>query len=172
MWKRIIPLLVFVAIAGLLLSGIGKDTKLVPSPLIGKAAPTFELPDLNTQGQIGSADFAGQAYIVNVFASWCAACRIEHPVFVAYQKAGGGLPIVGLNYKDAESDARRWLTRFGNPYDAVAFDLEGRVGIDFGVYGAPETFFIDAGGVIRHKIIGPVSAAQLREWTATLRGGS
>lgn len=171
MWKRFLPLAVFLAMAVLLFSGIGKDTKLVPSPLIGKPAPAFELTDLNSGQAFGPASLKGQPYILNVFASWCVSCRIEHPVLMAY-RAQGKLPVVGLNYKDTTEAAQRWLHQHGNPYNFVPFDETGRVGIDFGVYGSPETFFVDAAGVIRHKHVGPLTPELLDEWTRRLTESS
>lgn len=171
MWKRFLPLVVFLALAALLMSGIGKDTKLVPSPLIGKPAPDFDLLDLNSGERFSPASLKGQPYVLNVFASWCVSCRIEHPVLMAYQQQRR-LPVVGLNYKDSTEAALRWLRQHGNPYAFVPFDETGRVGIDFGVYGSPETFFVDAEGVIRHKHIGPLTPQLLDEWTRRLTEAS
>ncbi|HED52345.1 MAG TPA: DsbE family thiol:disulfide interchange protein [Gammaproteobacteria bacterium] len=155
--RYLTPLLAFLALAALLYKGLGIDPKKVPSPLIDKPAPTFNLPRLKQPEQfLGSEDFKGKVSLFNVWATWCVACRHEHPVLMQLRKLG--IPIYGLNYKDKRPDAERWLQRFGNPYVANAFDAEGRVGIDWGVYGTPETFVIDKQGVIRHKVIGPLNS--------------
>lgn len=163
MWRLALPLLLFLGLGVLLYSGLGKDPKLIPSPLIGKAAPTFALESLHQPDQqVESVQLQGQPYLLNVFASWCAACRIEHPVLEAYAKAGK-VRLVGLNYKDRREDAVAWLRRFGDPYSAIAWDFDGRVGMDYGVYGAPETFLIDGAGVIRYKHVGPVTVELMEE---------
>lgn len=171
MWLRLLPVGLFALLAALLASGIGKDPRQLPSALLDRPAPSWRLLDLNTGTEADSAVYAGRPYVVNVFASWCAGCQIEHPAWVAYARGTGALPVVGLNYKDSEEAARRWLARHGNPYDLVAFDPTGRTGIDFGVYGAPETFFIDRAGIVRHKHVGPVTPELLREWTRKLADG-
>jgi cytochrome c biogenesis protein CcmG/thiol:disulfide interchange protein DsbE len=155
--RLLLPLLLFIALAALLFSGLGKDPKLVPSPLIGKPAPAFSLESLHQpERQVSADSLKGEAYLLNVFASWCAACRIEHPVLEEYVRRGQ-IKLVGLNYKDQRSDAIAWLRRFGDPYAEIAWDIDGRVGIDYGVYGAPETFVVDAAGIIRYKHVGPIS---------------
>ena len=152
-----LPLLLFVALAALLFSGLGKDPKLIPSPLIGKPAPAFSVEALHQPDrQVSAEGLKGEPYLLNVFASWCAACRIEHPVLAEYARRGQ-IKLVGLNYKDQRADAIAWLSRFGDPYADVAWDIDGRVGLDYGVYGAPETFVVDAGGVIRYKYVGPIT---------------
>ena len=158
---RMLPLVAFVLIIALLGLGISwmrsNAMKEVPSPLIDKPAPTFALPMLlDPQRTFGSADLAGKPYLLNVFASWCFACLDEHPLLMAEAKRLG-VPLVGFNYKDEADDAKRWLARFGDPYTIVIADREGRVAIDFGVYGAPESFLVDGQGVIRYKRIGPVT---------------
>jgi cytochrome c biogenesis protein CcmG/thiol:disulfide interchange protein DsbE len=161
MWRALIPLIVFALIGALLWSGIGNDPTLVPSPLVGKPAPDFSAPVLNEpQRSISKQDLLGQPYLLNVFASWCPACRVEHPVLNDYAQRGE-LTIYGLNYKDLPEDANRWLAQFGNPYAGILVDPEGRVGLDFGVYGAPETFVIDAQGTIVYKHIGPLTPADI-----------
>ncbi len=151
------PLALFVLLAALLASGLGKDPRIVPSPLIDQPAPSFELPNLGAPEQVvQSTDLQGKPYVLNVWASWCAACRIEHPVVEALA-ASGRVDVIGLNWKDQPDDARQWLRRFGDPYRVNLMDQDGRVGIEFGVYGAPETFLIDAGGVIRFKWVGPLT---------------
>jgi len=153
----LIPLGAFLALAIVLAVGLNRDPREVPSPLIGKPAPSFSLTRLDDpQKSIALADLRGQVWMLNVWASWCVACRDEHPLLVAFSKKGL-LPIYGLNYKDQRDDGSAWLMRMGNPYQASLFDNEGRVGIDFGVYGVPETFIIDKTGTIRMKHIGPLT---------------
>ncbi len=152
-----LPLLVFVLIGGFLYSGLNRDPRYVPSPLIGKPAPEFSLPTLAGPAKSFSpSDMAGKVWLFNIWGTWCVACRVEHPVLV--QLAGSGLvDIVGLNYKDDDAEAIKWLKDLGDPYLTTAVDADGRIGIDWGFYGAPETFLIDKKGVIRHKHVGPVS---------------
>jgi cytochrome c biogenesis protein CcmG/thiol:disulfide interchange protein DsbE len=155
--RYLAPLVIFLALAGLLYRGLSIDPRLVPSPLIGKAAPAFSLATLkDPSATLSEADFKGQVSLLNVWATWCGACRAEHPVLVQLANSGA-VPIYGLNYKDQRPEALRWLQQFGDPYRANAFDADGRVGIDWGVYGAPETFVIDKQGVIRHKHVGPLT---------------
>lgn len=155
--KFIIPLVVFVVLAIFLGRGLDLNPREVPSPLIGKPAPAFTLPLLGEAGVTKRpADFAGKAWVLNVWASWCVPCRAEHPVLVDLGRRGLA-PIVGLNYKDKTTDAQTFLARLGNPYAATLVDVDGRVGIDWGVYGVPETFVIDKAGTIRFKHIGPLT---------------
>lgn len=155
--RRLIPLIVFIGLLVLLAVGLTLDPRQIPSPLVGKAAPSFRLPNLaNPTATLGDSDLRGQVYLLNVWASWCVSCRQEHPRLVKLAKAGT-VHIYGLNYKDQREDALRWLDRFGNPYLASASDLDGRVGIDYGVYGVPESYLIDKKGFIRHKYTGPLS---------------
>jgi cytochrome c biogenesis protein CcmG/thiol:disulfide interchange protein DsbE len=155
--RFIVPLAIFLVLAGFLAVGLKLDPRKVPSPLIGKPAPAFKLPRLDDPAQVVSRDaMIGKVWVLNVWASWCGPCRDEHPHVVAFARSKLA-PLVGLNYKDARSDALAWLKELGNPYDVSLSDLEGRVGIDFGVYGVPETFVIDKGGVIRFKHIGPLT---------------
>ena len=157
--KFLLPFLIFAGLAVLLSSGLGKDTRLVPSPLIDKPAPTFDLPSLRDPAtRIRSADFAGKPWVLNVWGSWCVECRNEHATLTAFANRDL-VPVVGLNWKDEHADATRWLAQFGDPYDAIPVDLEGRIAIDWGVYGAPETFLIDGGGIVRYKHVGPMSRA-------------
>ena len=161
--KFIIPLLLFVGRALILAAGLNRDPKEVPSPLIGKPAPAFKLTRLDdAQQSIQRDDLLGKVWVLNVWASWCVACREEHPLLVEFSRRKT-VPVYGLNYKDARADGLRWLAQFGNPYDASLFDNDGKVGIDFGVYGVPETFIIDKQGVIRFKHIGPVTPAVLKD---------
>jgi cytochrome c biogenesis protein CcmG/thiol:disulfide interchange protein DsbE len=156
-----LPLSAFVGIAILLAIGLTMDPRVVPSPLIGKPVPVFELPPV--QGRklgLASADLKGQVSLVNVFASWCVACRQEHPLLMELSRQGF-VPIHGLNYKDKQDDAAGWLNALGDPYTRIGADVNGRVGIDWGVYGVPETFVIDKNGNIAYKHIGPISE---RDW--------
>ena len=153
----LIPLAAFFALAVVLAVGLKRDPREVPSPLIDKPAPKFALSRLdNASRVVRLEDLRGKTFILNVWASWCVACREEHPVLLDFSKKHL-VPVYGLNYKDTRPDAGAWLARFGNPYDASFFDEDGRVGIDFGVYGVPETFVVDANGVIRMKHIGPLT---------------
>lgn len=179
MTTRLVPLAGFVLLFALLGFGIWwnqyHEMNYVPSPLIGKPAPEFSLPRLDDPAQnVSRADLLGAPYLLNVFASWCVACQEEHPVLVA-QRERLGVKLVGFNYRDESNDAKRWLARFGNPYDLVIADLPGTAAIDFGVYGAPETFLIDASGVIRYKRIGPLTPdvieRELEPELAALRAG-
>jgi cytochrome c biogenesis protein CcmG/thiol:disulfide interchange protein DsbE len=153
----LIPLAAFFALATILAIGLKLDPREVPSPLIDRPAPKFSLARLDdAQETVRLEDMRGKVWMLNVWASWCVACREEHPVLVEFSKKKL-VPIYGLDYKDRRTDANAWLANFGNPYDASLFDDEGRVGIDFGVYGVPETFVIDQSGVIRMKHIGPLT---------------
>lgn len=163
MKKAFIPLLIFGVLLGFLAVGLSLNPREIPSPLINKPAPAFSLPALDAPDQkISAQDLRGKVWVLNVWASWCVACRIEHPLLVEFSKAGM-VPIYGLNYKDKRDDAIRWLVNFGNPYIRSLSDIDGLVGIDFGVYGVPETFVIDKQGVIRMKHIGPVTPEVLRD---------
>ena len=154
--RYLTPLVLFLALAALLYRGLALNPREVPSPLIGKPAPEFTLPELkDTSRQLSHTDFQGKVSLLNVWATWCVSCRAEHPLLM--QLARQGVTIYGLDYKDNREDAKRWLQRFGDPYVANAFDADGRVGIDWGVYGTPETFVIDQHGIIRHKHIGPLT---------------
>jgi len=162
-WQYLAPLALFAVLLGFLAVGLNLNPREVPSPLIGKPAPAFALPRLDDPAQtITRDDLLGKVWVLNVWASWCVACREEHPLFVEYAKRSP-VPLYGLNYKDQRPDAINWLQRFGNPYTASLHDLKGLVGIDYGVYGVPETFVIDKQGVIRYKHIGPVTPQVLRE---------
>jgi cytochrome c biogenesis protein CcmG/thiol:disulfide interchange protein DsbE len=157
MLRYLIPLGLFLVLVVFLAIGLGRDPREVPSPLINKAAPTFRLPQLKEPGKTFSADdMRGKVWILNVWASWCVSCRDEHPLLLEYAKSGA-VPIYGLNWKDRRDDALGWLRELGDPYVLSAVDLDGRVAIDYGVYGAPETYLIDQNGIIRHKHIGPVT---------------
>jgi cytochrome c biogenesis protein CcmG/thiol:disulfide interchange protein DsbE len=160
--RFLMPLAVFLALAGLLYKGLSLDPRKVPSPLIDKPAPAFSLTRLNDpQAILGSEDLKGKVSLFNVWATWCVACRSEHPVLMQLAESGR-VAIYGLNYKDDREKAKSWLVRYGDPYIANAFDSDGRVGIDWGVYGTPETFIVDQQGIIRHKHIGPLTVDVLR----------
>jgi len=158
---------VFMALCVLLFVGLrmADQKDIIPSPLIGKPAPEFALSTLDGDQLIRRDDLLGQPYLLNVWASWCPGCRVEHEQITAIAESGL-LPVIGLNYKDAEDDARRWLNQFGNPYQQILVDADGKVGIDFGVYGAPETFLVDADGIIRFKQVGILDQ---RTWETSLR---
>jgi len=156
-FKALFPLLIFIGLALFLAIGLKLKPSEIPSPLIDKPAPAFNLRQLNVPGQtLKLADMQGKVWLLNVWASWCVACRDEHPVLVDFSKRAV-LPIIGLNYKDRDADAQDWLQKFGNPYTTSIVDADGRVGIDYGVYGVPETFLIDGKGRIRYKQIGPIT---------------
>lgn len=154
--KRWIPLAIFLALAGFLFKGLYLDPREVPSPLIDKAAPAFNLPVVGEPGKSFSpTDMKGQVWLLNVWAPWCVSCRQEHP-FLMQVKTQGRVPVVGLNWKDKEREAAALLTQVGSPYVAVADDVPGLVGIDYGVTGTPETYLIDQQGIVRFKFVGPL----------------
>ena len=157
MSRFLIPLLLFVILVVFLAIGLGNDPHEVPSPLINKPAPSFQLAQLGDPSRrFSAAEMRGQVWLLNVWASWCIACRDEHPFLLEYARSKA-VPIYGLNYKDKREDALAWLGELGDPYVLSVSDLDGRVGIDYGVYGAPETYLIDRQGVIRFKHVGPVT---------------
>jgi cytochrome c biogenesis protein CcmG, thiol:disulfide interchange protein DsbE len=161
--RRLLPLIIFLVLAMLLCAGIwlsrNPDREALPSTLIGKHAPSFALPVLDadassTQARIAHAgDLAGAPYVLNVWGSWCVNCREEHPVVTALA-ARGIVKVVGYDYHDDPDDARRWLAQFGNPYALIVADSEGRNALDWGIYGAPETYFVDGHGIVRWKHVG------------------
>ena len=164
--KRILflaPLAVFAAIAVNFALGLNRDPAFVPSMLIDRPVPPFSLPPIEgrTDG-LSSADLEGEVSLINVFASWCVSCRVEHPVLMEISREGAA-PLYGLNWKDKPGDGARWLARFGDPYARIGDDADGRVAIDFGVTGAPETFVIDKRGRVRHKHVGPISRETWRD---------
>jgi cytochrome c biogenesis protein CcmG/thiol:disulfide interchange protein DsbE len=143
--------------------GLNRNPRDVPSPLVGKPAPDFKVPQLGDPTKTFSpADMKGKVWLFNVWASWCVSCRQEHPVLVAFAKQGG-VPIIGLNYKDQPADGKKWLVDFGDPYQLSAYDGDGRVGINYGVYGVPETYIIDKQGIIRMKHTGPITPTSLKD---------
>ncbi len=152
-----IPLVLFLGLVVFLAIGLGRDPHVVPSPLIDKPAPAFQLPQLKEPTKNFSVqEMRGKVWLLNVWASWCVSCREEHPWLLEYARSGA-VPIYGFNLKDRREDALGWLGELGDPYVLSVSDLDGRVGIDFGVYGAPETFLIDRNGVIRFKQVGPIT---------------
>jgi cytochrome c biogenesis protein CcmG/thiol:disulfide interchange protein DsbE len=163
MTRYLVPLGIFLVLVVFLAIGLNLDPREVPSPLIDKPAPEFAAANLNRPDEvIKRDDMLGKVWLLNVWASWCVACREEHPVLVAFSKKGM-VPIYGLNYKDKREDGLGWLKEFGNPYTESLFDPDGRIGINYGVYGVPETFVIDRQGVIRYKQIGPITPEVLRD---------
>ena len=155
--KRILPIAIFLLLAILLWRGLSIDGRLIPSVLVDKTVPTFELPGIdNSHSTLSNLDLTGEVSLLNVFASWCGACYVEHAELmeISFKYL---IPVYGLNYKDEKTDAQGMLKRYGNPYRKIGFDAKGRVGIDFGVYGTPETYVIDKRGVIRYKQVGPMS---------------
>jgi cytochrome c biogenesis protein CcmG, thiol:disulfide interchange protein DsbE len=161
MWKFLLPFAAFVALAVLFAFGLNpkRDIHALPSPLIGKPAPTFTLTDVEDPGRsVSNASLKGQVYLLNVWGTWCAACREEHAALLAISQQRV-VPIIGLVYMDERDKAKQWLQQLGNPYQAVAFDTDGRTAIDWGVYGAPETFLVDAQGRVVYKYISPMTQA-------------
>jgi len=160
-----LPLILFAVIGVFLYMGLDRDPRFVPSPLVDKPAPQFELPDLYATSDAAKAQFSpaqmeGKVWLFNIWGTWCVACRVEHPLLVDLASRDI-VDIVGLNYKDDANGARQWLQELGNPYVAVPVDIDGRTGIDWGFYGAPETFVVDKAGIVRHKHIGPITPADL-----------
>ena len=158
MWNRfLVPAGVFLIFIGIFVVGLTKDPSRIPSPLVNNPAPEFALPSLQDAAvQVGSANYAGQIVLVNIWATWCPGCRQEHDFLVELANEGI-IPIFGLNWRDNRPDALQWLQVLGDPYIASAFDVDGRVGIDWGAYGAPETFLVDASGIVIHKHIAPLT---------------
>jgi len=161
-WRWTIPLAIFVVLLAFLWTGLGRDPSVVPSPLIGKPAPAFRLAQLHKpEASLQPDDLKGKVWLLNVWASWCVSCREEHPLLLQLAKSDL-LPIYGLDYKDKTEQALGWLRQNGDPYTASIIDADGRVGIDYGVYGVPETFLIDKAGIIRYKQIGPLTVEALK----------
>jgi cytochrome c biogenesis protein CcmG, thiol:disulfide interchange protein DsbE len=164
--RLFLPLVLFAGLAVVLGADPTPNPREGPSPLIGRPAPPLTLPSLHGSGRaLAVGDLKGRVWLLNVWASWCAPCREEHPLLVALAREQR-LPIVGLNYKDDPRNAQEWLLRLGDPYQASISDRDGRVGIDYGVYGVPETFVIDKTGIVRFKHVGPLT---YEVWTRTLR---
>lgn len=163
MRRFLLPLGVFVVLVGFLAVGLRLNPREVPSPFIGKPAPAFKVAQLHKpEATVSPEDFRGKVWLLNVWASWCVSCRQEHPVLMELSRHGV-VPIVGLDYKDEREGGTAWLAEHGNPYVLSAWDRDGRIGIDYGVYGVPETFIIDKTGTIRMKHIGPVTEAVVKE---------
>lgn len=163
MMRFMLPLVAFLAMAIFLFAGLSLNPRQVPSPLIDKPAPDFTMQQLhNPEMEFASKDNLGKVWLLNVWASWCAPCRDEHPLLVQVANAGI-VPVYGINYKDERDTAIQWLRQLGDPYTVSVVDPEGRVGIDYGVYGVPETYVIDKQGIIRHKQIGPVTVKSMQE---------
>lgn len=160
--KYLVPLIIFGVMVWFLGRGLYLNPREVPSPLVDKPAPVFTIENLHKPGtQFDSSQMMGQVWILNVWASWCRPCRDEHPLFVDFGRLNIA-PIVGLNYKDKRGDAITWLQRLGDPFYVSGFDNDGRVGLDYGVYGVPETYVIDKQGIIRYKHIGPLTAESFK----------
>jgi cytochrome c biogenesis protein CcmG/thiol:disulfide interchange protein DsbE len=158
-----VPLAIFIILLAFLWVGLGRDPREVPSPLIGKPAPAFRLAKLDVPTEtLSNDDLKGKVWLLNVWASWCVSCRAEHPLLVQLSRANI-VPVYGLDYKDDPDAGRGWLAKNGDPYTASIVDRDGRVGIDYGVYGVPETFLIDKSGVVRYKQIGPITPEALQE---------
>lgn len=163
MSRYLVPLGIFLVLVVFLGVGLGLNPRQVPSPLIDRPAPAFALPQLHAPDKpIGPEAMRGQVWLLNVWASWCVSCRQEHPVLIDLAKSGE-VPIYGLNYKDQRDEALRWLLQWGDPYKLSIMDAKGATGIDYGVYGVPETFVIDKAGIIRYKQIGPLTPEILRD---------
>ena len=161
--RLILLLVTFFSLLILFIVGLKLDPSHVPSPLIGKTMPAFAGEDLQQPTlQIEESDWLGQPALINIWASWCVACLSEHPVLMQFSQREE-FPIYGIDYKDSREDALQWLEQHGNPYTMSLYDIDGRVGIDWGVYGVPETFVIDHAGVIRYKHIGPIDEALMQE---------
>jgi len=163
MLRYLVPFFVFVGLVLLFIFGLHNDPKLVPSPFIDKPVPTFELPALRDENvTLSSAMMTGNVALLNIWATWCIPCRQEHPLLVDLA-ATNNVKIYGLNYKDVRTDAIAWLEKLGDPYEQVYFDEAGNTGINLGVYGVPETFVLDASGIVRYKHIGPLTADNIRD---------
>ena len=161
-WLLLLPCAALLALVVLFGISLGRDPSLVPSPLVGREAPDFSLPTLlNEDASLSLSDIAEGPWMLNVWASWCAGCVVEHDFLMQLGRAG--VPLYGLNWKDAGSEARQWLSLRGNPYRAIAVDADGRAAIDWGVYGAPETFLIDADGIVLHRHVGPLDGSTFSE---------
>ena len=157
MWRYAIPIVVFVGLGALFWNGLGRDTRTIVSPYLGKPAPEFELPQLeNPEAMLSNATFGGRTSLLNIWATWCPGCRDEHP-FLNEISASSGVPIYGLNWKDDRASALNWLDTLGNPYAASGYDPVGDVGIDWGAYAAPETFLIGRDGTVLYKHIAPLT---------------
>lgn len=163
MMRFILPFVIFVVLAGFLYVGLGLNPREVPSPLVDKAAPAFTLPQLHDPAkQFSPQDMKGKVWLFNVWASWCGGCKTEHPLFMELAQRNI-VPIIGMDYKDKREDGQAWLRDGGDPYTLVISDMQGRIAIDYGVYGVPETYVIDKQGIIRFKQIGAITPQALQE---------
>jgi cytochrome c biogenesis protein CcmG, thiol:disulfide interchange protein DsbE len=161
--RYLVPLGLFIVLVGFLAVGLQRDPRVIPSPLVEKAAPVFKTQQLvMADDTFSPEDMKGQVWLLNVWASWCVACKVEHPLLVELAREQV-VPIIGLDYKDKRPDALKFLAQLGDPYKLSAVDADGRIGIDYGVYGVPETFVIDKNGVIRYKQIGPLTPEALQK---------
>ena len=151
----LLPLLLFLLLGGFLLRGLQLDPQALPSALIDQPLPEFKLPRLGSDAPVDRAEVVGDISLFNVWATWCASCRVEHPFLM--QLAASGVPIYGINYKDVDADALTWLKQLGDPYRVNIVDAEGSLGLDLGVYGAPETYLVDSNGIIRYRHVGVVN---------------
>ena len=163
-WLMVLPLALFLLVAVFLYRGLYLDPAELPSAMIGKPFPAFSLPTVQGDKTLTQADLIGKPALVNVWATWCISCRVEHPVLT--KLAEQGVVIYGVNYKDVNADAKKWLKDFHNPYQLDINDADGTLGLDLGVYGAPETFLIDSKGIIRHKFVGVIDETVWREQLA------
>jgi cytochrome c biogenesis protein CcmG/thiol:disulfide interchange protein DsbE len=172
MSRYLVPAIAVALLIVFLVIGLTRgDPRALPSPFIGKPAPTFELPVLGASGEtVGSENMSGDYVLVNVWATWCAGCRVEHD-FLLELSAGNEIPIYGINWRDTEPEALRWIRDLGDPYVASGFDGSGRVGIDWGVYGAPESFLVSPDGIVLHKHLGPLDRAAWEEDFVPLMNG-
>lgn len=162
-WRYALPLAIFFGLVWFLYKGLSLNPREIPSALLNKPVPEFSLPQLHQPDKtLTAADMKGKVWLLNVWGSWCVSCRYEHPLLNALAKQNL-VPIIGLNWKDKPEDAKGWLKKFGDPYQLSVSDIDGRVAINFGVYGAPETFVIDKGGMIRYKHTGPISEEIMRD---------
>ena len=158
------PLIAFIGLLAVFAVGLTLNPREIPSPLVNKPAPAFEAEHLHDPSlRFAPADLRGKVWLLNVWASWCVACREEHTVLLAYAHSPKAVPVIGLNYKDKRNDGQLWLARHGNPYQLSVFDPDGRIGLDYGVYGVPETYLIDQAGRIRHKHNGPLTTEVLEK---------
>ncbi len=172
MTRYLVPIGLFALLIPVFIIGLTRDPSELPSPFLNNPAPAFALPSLTQPGsEVGSADYAGEFALINVWATWCVGCREEH-AFLMELSSSGAVPIYGINWRDNRPDALNWLERLGDPYMFSAFDADGRVGIDWGVYGAPETFLLDPNGIVLHKHLGPLDHdIWQRDFVPLLSGG-
>jgi cytochrome c biogenesis protein CcmG/thiol:disulfide interchange protein DsbE len=173
MWRYYLPLAGLAALVAFFYLGLYGNPAKLPSPLIGKPAPLFSLPSLEDPGRkVSNRDYAGKPYVLNVWGTWCPGCRDEHATLLEISRRGG-IALIGLNWQDQREAALQWLEQLGNPYTEVAFDGDGKVAIDWGIYGAPETFLVSADGRVLHKYIGPLTpAAWMQEFVPRIRAAT